>query len=244
MWNETRIIGRKKVTKNAQSPYLTELNGHKIGHQYIVSPSAARHTLVLIDPQGHCVLVNGSGIGHNTLIDRLDDYSRLPYDDEVVLEGEEPPKYYFDWLTWRANDTQKTYKHGPLSNFWVENDGKTLEHRFAALKTTDFYEKQWIMVQPTPGLAKKAGRKATLRPDWDEIKRDLLWDLLLKKFLSDDFAWKYLVATGDAIIREKNTWNDTIWGVNMNNQGQNLLGMGLMYVRQVLQDIEDMPREL
>lgn len=230
MWTESTVKSTYKVTKNAQSYDLVQSGDHKIATKYRAKIGGALRTLVYISKHGSFTLV--------------DEYGRARIVEALMLDSHyEPLERSLDWLTWRYGQS-KQYSHGPLSNFYVENDGKTLEHRFQTLKTTDFYQKQWIMAQPTPGLAKKEGRKVALRPDWDEIKRDLLWDLLLKKFLANPFAWKYLVATGDAIIREKNTWNDTIWGVNMNDQGQNLLGMGLMYVRQVLQDIEDIPREL
>lgn len=237
MWTESTIKTSYKATENDLSPYLTELEGHKIGYQYKLSPPAARYTLVLIDKQGHCVLVSGGGIGVTSSVERLHNYSRVPYDDEVLLEGQEPEQYYFDWLTWRANDSKKTYKHGPLSNFWIERDGKSLEHRFATAKTNDLRRKAAIFSAKTPGQAKRMGQyrqKTKLRPDWDEIKRDLMWDLLLKKFMSDKFCREYLLATENMIIREKNDWNDTIWGVNKKNHGQNLLGHGLMYVRDVL----------
>lgn len=138
-----------------------------------------------------------------------------------------------DWLTWHSKSIGR-WQHTPLSNFYVEIDGKTLEHRFAAMKTTNLAEKQTIMTANTPGEAKKLGRSVTLRPDWDEIKRDVMWDLLLKKFVANPYAKKYLLATAECLIREKNTWYDRVWGVDLENRGQNLLGQGLMYVREVL----------
>ena len=223
MWQQSTYIATNKATQKDQRPYLTELNGHKIGRWYMSPLVQARFQLVMIGKSGDIVLVNEHGVGHTTHIDTLDS-----------LNGHPTGPNTFDWLTWRTYNENKTYKHGPLSNFWLENDGKTLEHRFQALKTTDFNEKWDIMRASTPGQAKRRGRRVALRPDWDEIKRDLLWDLLLKKFEADPWLCQYLVATGDKIIREKNDWNDTIWGVNKQNQGQNLLGMGLMYVRDVL----------
>jgi ribA/ribD-fused uncharacterized protein len=209
-----------KVTKSDLKPYLVELEGHKIGNKYAVAVGEPVYTLVLIDNLGHIVLVDSKGIGKTSTIKALEQYKSANSE-------------HFDWLTWRGG-LNGPYKHGPLSNFWPEPDGFTLEHRFASLKTTDLEEKRAVMLAGTAGVAKKLGRQVTLRPDWDEIKRDLMWDLLLKKFMSDDFAREYLLATEDKIIREKNTWNDRVWGVNLQNQGQNLLGMGLMYVREAL----------
>lgn len=230
MWTETRIVGRKKVTNTDLRDDLVELGDYKIATKFRAKIGGDTWTLVYITRSGSFTLVDDSG--------------RAKIVEALTLDSHyEPLSRSLDWLTWRYGES-KQYNHGPLSNFSIENDGKSLEHRFAALKTTDLHKKASIMVQSTPGLAKNMGRNVKLRPDWDEIKRDLLWDLLLKKFIANPFALKYLLATDDAIIREKNTWNDTIWGVNLQNQGQNLLGMGLMYVRNVFKDIESLPKEL
>lgn len=211
-----------KVTKSDLSANLVEANGHKIGDLFDGSQATGAKALVYITKKGHVSLVDTNGKADLLELHDLDGLKKLP-------------ERQLDWLTWQYKG-YPSYYHGPLSNFYVERDGKTLEHRFAAAKTTDLEQKALIFSQKTPGMAKKLGKKVSLRPDWDEIKRDLMWDLLLKKFMTNTFARKYLLATGDAIIQEKNTWNDRIWGVNLQNQGQNLLGMGLMYVREVLND--------
>lgn len=209
-----------KTTKSDLKPDLVELGDYKIATKLRAKIGGELWTLVYISEFGSFTLVNEHG--------------RAKRVEALTLDSHyEPVERSLDWLTWRYGES-KTYNHGPLSNFWTELDGFSLEHRFAALKTTDLKMKSMILGCASPGNAKKYGRRVTLRPDWDEIKRDLLWDLLLKKFMANPFAAKYLLATDDAIIREKNTWNDTIWGVNLQNQGQNLLGMGLMYVREVL----------
>lgn len=223
-----------KVTNSDLKPYLTELDGHKIGDAYVLKPEYIQCQLVMIDISGYIVLVTTDGKGITSTIETLKGLTKLPYESEPSVPGALEPVKHFDWLTWRASDSDRTYKHGPLSNFWTEPDGFSLEHRFAALKTTDLEVKYDILSQKRPGKAKKMGRSVVLRPDWDEIKLDLMWDLLLKKFISDDFAREYLLATGDLIIREKNDWNDRVWGVTHNDIGQNLLGKGLMYVRGVL----------
>lgn len=230
MWQESSYKLTTKTTKSDLKPDLVELGDYKIATKFRHRITGEYWTLVYISRFGSFTVVDE--VGRARLLDALGLDSHY-----------EPIGRSLDWLTWRYGES-KQYNHGPLSNFYVELDGKTLEHRFATLKTTDFHEKVNILSQPKPGLAKEAGRSVKLRPDWDEIKRDLLWDLLVKKFIANPFAWKYLVATDDAIIREKNTWNDTIWGVNLHNNGQNLLGMGLMYVRDVLNDIESLPKEL
>lgn len=44
-----------------------------------------------------------------------------------------------------------------------------------------------------------------------------------------------LLATGDAVLKEGNTWNDVFWGVSLKTgQGENNLGKILMRVREKL----------
>jgi ribA/ribD-fused uncharacterized protein len=220
MWTESRWEVTQKVTRNVQSEYLTEKNDHKIASRYTDQRDGLTHELVWITLGGEFILVDPSGRGGK--------YGPLEFSNnfEYLERG-------LDWLTWRYSPNLP-YSHGPLSNFYVEKDGLTLEHRFAALKTNDLELKKNILSQKTAGKAKKLGRAVPLVPGWDDIKRDLMWDLLLKKFIANPYAARYLLATEDAIIQEKNTWGDKIWGVDHHNQGQNLLGHGLMYVREVL----------
>jgi len=63
-----------------------------------------------------------------------------------------------------------------------------------------------------PGQAKRAGRKVTLRLEWETIKLSVMETLLRQKFAQD--PWRgWLSATGDEELIEGNTWGDTFWGV-------------------------------
>ncbi len=118
-----------------------------------------------------------------------------------------------------------------LSNFWVEEGGTTNEHRFQAAKTNNLEEKQLILNASTPSEAKILGRKVHMRPDWEEVKVSIMFDLLRTKFSNPNLAER-LEATGDAELVEGNHWGDTYWGVNIKTgEGKNLLGKLLMQVR-------------
>ena len=121
-----------------------------------------------------------------------------------------------------------------LSNFWVEEDGLTVEHRFQAAKTNDILEKSRIMASITPGQAKRWGRLVHLRGDWESIKIQTMEDLVRTKFQDPNLA-QALLATGDAELIEGNSWYDTYWGVNkFNGEGYNHLGVILMKIREEL----------
>ncbi len=123
-----------------------------------------------------------------------------------------------------------------LSNFWparVELDEQvfhTVEHAYQAAKTLKPHERLDIVMCPTPGAAKAAGRKLTLRPDWDSVKLHIMFDLVLQKFWNNLELRAKLIATDGEELIELNTWGDRYWGV-CNGVGQNHLGKILMQVR-------------
>lgn len=121
-----------------------------------------------------------------------------------------------------------------LSNFWVEEDGLSGEHRFQAAKAASAEDYWYVMRAPTPGVAKHRGRRVELRADWEETKNDVMLSVLRWKFRSVDLREK-LLATGDAVLVEANGWGDTYWGVDeVTGEGENHLGRLLMQVREEL----------
>ena len=131
--------------------------------------------------------------------------------------------------------TSFTGQYRFLSNFYpavVTLDGiecPTVEHAYQAAKTIYQHERATIIAAPTPGAAKRAGRRCTKREDWDEVKLQAMLTLLRKKFAHPALMEK-LLATGDAELIEGNTWGDTYWG-RCNGVGENHLGRLLMQVR-------------
>src|SRR5579864_184810 len=98
----------------------------------------------------------------------------------------------------------------------------TAEHAYQAAKTSDVTERLFIASKPTPGQAKRAGKKVTIREDWDKIKLNVMHDILVAKFTQNEDLRQLLFETYDQELVEGNTWNDTFWGV-CNGQGQNHL---------------------
>ncbi len=130
-----------------------------------------------------------------------------------------------------------------LSNFHeaaVTFDGHTYptaEHAFQAAKTMDLEERRKIRQELTPGRAKRLGRKVAIRPDWEEVKFNVMLELVRQKFWRHPDLAERLVATGNARLEETNSWNDTIWGV-CNGVGENRLGEILMQVRGELRQLQ------
>jgi predicted NAD-dependent protein-ADP-ribosyltransferase YbiA (DUF1768 family) len=84
----------------------------------------------------------------------------------------------------------------------------------------------------TPAEAKREGRKLKLRPDWEDVKIDVMYELLRSKFKLYDLADR-LIKTGDSRLEEGNTWGDRVWGT-VDGVGENNLGRLLMIVRSEL----------
>lgn len=109
---------------------------------------------------------------------------------------------------------------------------RTVEHAYQASKTLDETERGMILNLSTAGKAKKVGRRVTLRSDWDEVKVDIMRDLLQQKFSLSPFK-EQLKSLSDTYIIEGNTWNDTFWGV-CRGRGKNILGNLIMEIRDTL----------
>lgn len=130
-------------------------------------------------------------------------------------------------------------RHGFLSNFYeadVKFEGviyPTAEHAFQAAKSEHAEVRERIRQAGSPGHAKKLGRRVALRPDWEEVKYEVMLACLRSKFERHSGLREQLVATGTEKIVEENTWGDREWGV-VDGVGENKLGKALMQVREEL----------
>lgn len=127
--------------------------------------------------------------------------------------------------------------HAFLSNFypapieWEELLFPSVEHAFQAAKCRDVIERRSF----TSGFAadvKQLGQMVPLRRDWDEVKQQIMLDLVRRKFEIPALA-RRLFATADTTLIEGNLWGDRYWGV-CGGVGRNELGKILMRVREEL----------
>lgn len=108
----------------------------------------------------------------------------------------------------------------------------TAEHAYQAVKSLNKDHWSKVLESNDPRHAKRTGRKAPLmRPDWDEIKKDVMRDVVYAKFNQNYNLRDKLLSTGETYLEEGNWWGDTYWGV-CNGVGENHLGRILMYVRE------------
>lgn len=127
-----------------------------------------------------------------------------------------------------------------LSNFFeapVIYDGITYlnnEAAFQAQKTLN-KEQRLDFAMLNPSQAKKKGRSISLRPDWEEIKINVMYEICKAKFTQNENLKRSLLNTGNTELIEGNNWGDKIWG-QVNGIGENNLGKILMKIREELKD--------
>ena len=139
------------------------------------------------------------------------------------------------------NDTYKI-KVYPLENFAPY--GLTLnkmffptsEHAFQYLKfvSTDDAIAEKIMEAKTPEEARRIAHEYKKRraSNWKKIKYDVMEEVIEMKVNQNDEVREALLNTRDLLIAEFCVDEDTDWGIDKNNKGENHLGKALMKVRK------------
>ena len=114
------------------------------------------------------------------------------------------------------------------------------EAAFQSAKTTDVHIRQKFTMM-SPSESKEMGRKLKLRSDWEQIKDQVMYDVVLSKFTENPDLCQKLLSTGNAEIIEGNVWHDNYWGrctcekcTSLGHTPKNQLGITLMKVRSVL----------
>ncbi len=139
--------------------------------------------------------------------------------------------------------------HACFSNFAdipVSYEGLTYrcsEGAYQAQKTLDVAQRA-NFVNLAGKEAKALGRSMELRPDWDSVKLQIMFNIVGNKFSfnnhlgkANDEAAEALVDTRNAVILEDTTgWKDNLWGKDFNtgDVGHNWLGLCLMLCRAKL----------
>lgn len=132
-------------------------------------------------------------------------------------------------------------EHAYLSNFYPcsvrvcfpEHGCWTFPSSENAFQAAKCPERASEFTNITPAQSKKLGRSVRLRSDWEEVKDEVMHDVVLAKFKQNPDIAAKLLATGSEELIEGNTWGDRYWG-QVNGVGKNMLGQTLMQVRDEL----------
>ena len=111
----------------------------------------------------------------------------------------------------------------------------TSEHYFQAQKFVGTPHLEKVRQTKTPKDAANMGRDRSLplRPDWNQVKDDVMRTAVLQKFKTHADIREILLATGDEVLVEDSPI-DYYWGCGKDGSGQNKLGQILMEVRGLL----------
>lgn len=127
-----------------------------------------------------------------------------------------------------------------LSNFCkcnVEYNGvvyKSAEAAFQAQKCANESDKK-LFENIKADEAKKLGKTVELRKDWEDVKINIMREIVFAKFSQNKDLKTSLINTGDRCIIEVNVWKDKFWGVSRGT-GKNWLGRILMETRDKLKN--------
>lgn len=112
------------------------------------------------------------------------------------------------------------------------------ENAYQASKTLD--EKRRLnFMYLIPSDAKTLGRNLKLREDWEEVKDQIMFEIVMDKFSRNPILKKKLLETGDKQLIKGNTWHDNHFGNCICKHckdiiGKNQLGIILMDIRERL----------
>lgn len=124
-----------------------------------------------------------------------------------------------------------------LSNFYsatIYYNGLSFLNNEAAFQSAKCPERANEFCDLNPSDAKRLGRHVKLRPDWNRIKDQVMYEVCKAKFTQNAYLGRKLLETGDAILIEGNTWGDRVWGM-CDGIGENRLGMILMRIRNEME---------
>jgi ribA/ribD-fused uncharacterized protein len=138
------------------------------------------------------------------------------------------------------------YEFSNFAPFGFEDNGAywpTVEHYFQAQKFSapeHANYREMIRQAKTSKIAKSHGRtrKIKIRPDWEEVKDDVMLYALRRKFEQHPGLRELLLSTGELILVEASPY-DSYWGSGRQGNGRNRLGQLLMQVRTEIRLLQE-----
>jgi ribA/ribD-fused uncharacterized protein len=130
-----------------------------------------------------------------------------------------------DEYRWLSNFT-------PVKVVYEGVEYASVEHAYMSAKSHDMaWKSRCADSQISAAQIKKESKEIDLRPDWEDVKFEVMLECVRQKMAQEPFKSK-LEATGNVYIQEGNTWGDTFWGADLKTgEGINALGQIIMQIR-------------
>jgi N-glycosidase YbiA len=131
--------------------------------------------------------------------------------------------------------------YGVFSNFSKHGfslDGDywpTVEHYYQAQKFVETSHVEDVRRAETAFIARQIGndRSHPLRADWDDIREEVMWRAICRKFEEHTELRDILLGTDDQELVEASPY-DSFWGEGPRGDGENRFGKQLMRLREML----------
>lgn len=154
----------------------------------------------------------------------------------MIEQMEQYTKERFDAALGTAKTFMSNYEQLQFPIIDVENrlEFWNSEGYYMSLRTNKFDEKYKIAEASLKGgQASRNARKLYNLEQNEEKRSEYMYKAVRAKFAANTYLIDKLVATGDVEIIEKNSWKDTLFGVDDKNLvGKNVLGKVLMRIRE------------
>ena len=142
--------------------------------------------------------------------------------EDAITHFRKPYSFLSNFYNYKFNITYKGFTYNSVEAAYQAQKDPSQAEKFSKCIRSEF--------------AKAMGQRLkNVRKDWDDVKYDVMKELVYLKFSQNERLKKLLLETGDRQLVELNTWGDTYWGV-CNGVGFNYLGEILMDVRDKLKE--------
>lgn len=111
----------------------------------------------------------------------------------------------------------------------------TSEAAYQSRKFDDENVQRKILKAGSPKEAAMIGRDRSnsMRKNWDNVRLDVMYEVIKAKFTQHEACKQTLLSTGDALLIEDSPV-DYFWGCGEDGTGKNMLGKQLMRLRKEL----------
>ena len=234
----TKLIGQKIIMKNGEEIIVTDSTGNNIKDIVLYMSNKKIYNLYLGYKSGFIKFQD------ENINKEIEDYLKneeIEKEKQRLIE-EENKRIIVERVRKEKEKLENAIKdfrgeYSFLSNFHpceINYEGYTYQNVESAFQAQKDLTRRKEFIDLNPVTAKRLGKKVKLRSDWEQAKVDIMRKLVRCKFDQHIDLKEKLINTGDRLLIEGNTWNDTFWGMCKGN-GKNMLGIILMELRKEYQ---------